>query len=526
MFFTILNMNIAACCMILIILGIRAAFRRMPHRMVMVLWGLVALRLLCPVMLQSGIGLLPGIGMSSPVQEGTKGSGSGYSPGTADPQSGKVPYSDPVSTDHEGVNQEAPYETEQSGKGTTISKTSVITVIWLTGTCLVLAYTTADYIKVYKKVKDAHPIGCGRGPAGNLYWDNGSKGCESVLISSNIETPMLFGLFKPYIYLPAEVSERDRNYVIRHERMHLQYGDHWWKLLGVLVLALHWFNPLVWAAFAALSRDIEYACDEAVIRSLDRDGRRRYAHCLIDCSTINNHWGIVSLSFGKDVTKMRVKNIINYTEKKKGLWVALGVVVCLIAVLFFTTRASATDDPGATPKRPEVQQDEVEFIDANGKDVRANLEATEAFARLDKVLSGDSEEFKNLREGYGGGYIAEDGVLVVGFKNVSQDEIDRVKVAAGLQNVRFVEAAYTYQELEQIQKSVNEYLQGVYKVTPNTAEIRFTTAIDQELNGIDIDLTAVEDAVYEAIKAEFADVPCRITMNDAIWVSEELASRQ
>ena len=525
MFFTILNMNIAASCMILIILGIRAAFRRMPHRMIMVLWGLVALRLLCPVMLQSGIGLLPGIGMSSPVQEETKGSGSGYSPGTADPKSGKVPYGEPASKEHTGANQADSCGTEQSGKGTTISKTAVITIIWLTGTCLVLAYTGVDYYKVSRKIKDAQPIGCRRGSAG-IYGDNGSKYSESVLISSNIETPMLFGLFKPHIYLPAETSEQDRNYVIRHERMHLQYGDHWWKLLGVLVLALHWFNPLVWAAFAALSRDIEYACDEAVIRSLDRDGRRRYAHCLIDCSTINNHWGIVSLSFGKDVTKMRVKNIINYKEKKKGLWVALGVVVCLIAVLFFTTRASATDDPGATPKRPEVQQDEVEFIDANGKDVRANLEATEAFARLDKVLSGDSEEFKNLREGYGGGYIAEDGVLVVGFKNVSQDEIDRVKVAAGLQNVRFVEAAYTYQELEQIQKSVNEYLQGVYKVTPNTAEIRFTTAIDQELNGIDIDLTAVEDAVYEAIKAEFADVPCRITMNDAIWVSEELASRQ
>ena len=526
MFFTILNMNIAASCMILIILGIRAAFRRMPHRMIMVLWGLVALRLLCPVMLQSGIGLLPGIGMSSPVQEEAKGSGSGYSPGTAYPKSGKVPYGEPVSAEHTGANQADPYETEQSGKGITISKTAVITIIWLTGTCLVLAYTGVDYYKVSRKVKDAQPIGCGRGLGGVLYWDNGSKGCESVLISNNIETPMLFGLIKPHIYLPAETSEQDRNYVIRHERMHLQYGDHWWKLLGVLVLALHWFNPLVWVGFAVFSRDIEYACDEAVIQSLDKDGRRRYAHCLIDCSTINNHWGIVSLSFGKDVTKMRVKNIINYTEKKKGLWVALGVIVCLVAVLFFTTRASATDDPGATPKRPEAQQDEVEFIDANGKDVRANLDATEIFARLDKILSGDSKEFKSLREGYGGGYIAEDGVLVVGFKNVSQDEIDRVKVAAGLQNVRFVEVSYTYQELEKIQKNINEYLQGVYKVTPNTKEVCFATAVDQELNGIAIELTTVEDEVFEAIKAEFANMPCRITMNDVIWMSEELALRQ
>ena len=161
---------------------------------------------------------------------------------------------------------------------------------------------------------------------------------ESVLISSNIETPMLFGLFKPHIYLPAEVSEGDRNYVIRHERTHMQYGDHWWKLLGVLVLALHWFNPLVWAAFAAFGRDIEYACNEAVIQSLDKDGRRRYAHCLIDYSTINTR-SIAVLTFGKDAARERVENIMKYTKKKKMI-VYIGILACVIVVLFMTTHAS------------------------------------------------------------------------------------------------------------------------------------------------------------------------------------------
>ena len=115
-----------------------------------------------------------------------------------------------------------------------------------------------------------------------------------------------------------------------------------------------------------------------VFISLGREGRRRYAHCLIDCSTLNNHWGIVSLSFGKDVTKMRIKNIISYKKNKKGMLTAMALIVCLIAVLFMTTRASANDTT-AEPKRPEVQQDEIECTDAIGKE--QNLKSSRAGSR-------------------------------------------------------------------------------------------------------------------------------------------------
>ena len=262
-----------------------------------------------------------------------------------------------------------------------------------------------------------------------------------------------------------------------------------------------------------------------VFISLGREGRRRYAHCLIDCSTLNNHWGIVSLSFGKDVTKMRIKNIISYKKNKKGMLTAMALIVCLIAVLFMTARASANDTT-AEPKRPEVQQGEIECTDANGKDVSIYMEASDAFSRLDTILSGDSTEFENFRTGYAGGYITDKGILVVGQKGVQQEELDRVKKAADLKNVRFVEAAYTYRELEQAEKTICKYLQNVYKVNPNTTEVRFTTAINQEYNCIDIELTPVEDEELSAIQTEFEELPCRITMKDVIWMSEELALRQ
>ena len=501
-FIIIMNMHIAASCMILITLGIRTIWKRAPHRLFLVLWGLVAVRLLCPVMLNSGFGLLPKIGTQNSARQEVDPDNTGIVIPVIQP--GEAGESWPANEEHGSSASANPAGTKNSANNVPFSREIFIMIAWMIGAVAILTYTAADYLKVYRRLKDAQPFGSGQ---------------KVIYLSHNIETALLFGLIRPRIYLPADLEERDRAYVSRHEREHLKNGDQWWKLLSVLVLALHWFNPLVWAAFMAFGRDIEYACDEAVIQSLDRDGRRRYAHCLIDCSTINNHWGIVSLSFGKDVTKLRVKNIISYTRTKKGTLVVLGVIVCMIAVLFMTNRASANDEPGAVPK--QEGQGDISYIDANGKDVRAYEKGTEAFGRLSTILEGDSMEFANLRAGYGGGYIADDGVLVVGFKNVSQEEIDAAKAAAQLEDVRFREVAYTCQELEQIEKDICEYLQGVYKVDLNTAKIYFTTAIDQETNCIKINLTAVDNVKLEAVKAELAKYPCTITVNEEIWRSLE-----
>lgn len=380
-FITIMNMNIAASCMILITLGIRAIWKRAPHRLFLILWGLVAVRLLCPVMLNSEFGLLPEIRTQNSARQEADSENMGIV--IPDIKPGGAGESRSVDEEYNGSAPANPAGTENSGNNISFSKEVFIIIAWMVGAVVILAYTAADYLKVYRRLKDAQPFDCGQ---------------KDIYLSHNIETALLFGLLRPRIYLPADLEEMDWAYVIRHERKHFQNGDHWWKLLSVLVLALHWFNPLVWVGFAVFSRDIEYACDEAVIQSLDKDGRRRYAHCLIDCSTINNHWGIVSLSFGKDVTKMRVKNIVNYTKTKKGTLIVLGVIVCLIAILFMTTRTSAESEQQVKPHRSDTQPvsiEEKEQAEPNSE----NAESTDKEAK-EREETDSSDEAKERNTGF------------------------------------------------------------------------------------------------------------------------------
>jgi len=164
---------------------------------------------------------------------------------------------------------------------------------------------------------------------------------------------------------------------------------------------------------------------------------------------------------------------------------------------------------------------EVDYIDANGKDVSIYLNGSDAFFRLDKVLTSNTDNYQNFRNGYGGSYIAETGTLVVGYKNVSRDEIEQLKEEADLETAVFVEVPYTYRELEQYQGSICSYLQKYYELDEFTQEIYFTTGIDQETNCIDITLTGVDEAALDNIKSKFDGIPCTISCNGKIWKNEQ-----
>ena len=163
---------------------------------------------------------------------------------------------------------------------------------------------------------------------------------DNIYESEFVDSPFVFGVVKPNIYLPMHMDEGTAAYVIAHERAHLARRDHWWKVLGYLVLALHWFNPLVWVAYILFCRDIELACDEKVVKGLDGAARADYSQALLSCAAPKRAVAACPLAFGEGNIKMRVKSALHY--KKPAFWVAAAAVlaVVIVAVCFLTNPRS------------------------------------------------------------------------------------------------------------------------------------------------------------------------------------------
>ena len=163
---------------------------------------------------------------------------------------------------------------------------------------------------------------------------------DNIYESEFVDSPFVFGVVKPNIYLPMHMDEGTAAYVIAHERAHLARRDHWWKVLGYLVLALHWFNPLVWVAYILFCRDIELACDEKVVKGLDGAARADYSQALLSCAAPKRAVAACPLAFGEGNIKTRVKSALHY--KKPAFWVAAAAVlaVVIVAVCFLTNPRS------------------------------------------------------------------------------------------------------------------------------------------------------------------------------------------
>lgn len=195
--------------------------------------------------------------------------------------------------------------------------TNVLAALWLAGLAAMLLYAFLSWLRLRLLVREAVPAGDGR------------------YICDRLRDPFILGLFRPCIYLPSDLSEPELGFVLAHERAHLRRRDHIWKPLGWLLLSVHWFNPLVWLAYALFCRDVEYACDESVVGGLDADGRRAYARALLECSSPRRA-AACPLAFGETGAKARVKGVLNY--KKPARWALIAVVAAcaVLAVCFLT----------------------------------------------------------------------------------------------------------------------------------------------------------------------------------------------
>ena len=306
LFLKIVHMSVSASWIAAAVLVLRLCLKRAPKWVNVLLWGFVAVRLLVPFSIESTLSLLPRTeavlpaaiaSQAQPAQVGAAAAAGGSA---------------------------APAQ----------SWLSILAWVWAAGIAVLLLYTAVSTLRLRHTVREAVRL------RRNIYQ------------SERIDSPFVLGTIRPKIYLPYRMDSRDRQHVIAHEQAHLRRGDHLWKPLGFLLLTIHWFNPVMWLSYVLLCRDIELACDEAVIKKLGCEQRADYMQALVSCSVNRRRIAACPLAFGEIGVKERVKSVMNY--KKPTFWIILlAVIACIVLAVCFLTdpvepRAGEASNPAVS----------------------------------------------------------------------------------------------------------------------------------------------------------------------------------
>lgn len=311
-FLQIINRSLTAGWLVLAVLVLRPVFRKAPKWVNVLLWGLVGIRLVCPFSIKSALSLIPSTETIRPeiMTE-------------AEPsiESGIPAVNDALNPIIEHNFAPAP------GASTNPLQIwlPILAAFWCAGVILLLLYAAVSCFRLMRKVNTAV-----------LFRDN-------IYQSENIASPFILGIIRPKIYIPFSLPEKSLEPVLAHEQAHLRRHDHWWKPLGFLLLAVYWFHPLMWLSYILLCRDIELACDEKVIRELDREARADYSQALLNCSTDRAKITACPLAFGESDIKKRVKSVLHYKRPAFRI-VAAALAVCVIVIICFLTNPNGANE--------------------------------------------------------------------------------------------------------------------------------------------------------------------------------------
>ena len=310
-FLKILNMSISASYLILAVVLLRLALKKAPKWISVLLFGIVAVRLICPISIESVLSLIPSAETVSPdiMMNVSPEINSG------------IPVIDnavnPVISN--GLKP-------QAGDSVNPMQTVIFcaSAVWLAGAAALVIYAFVSYLKIKKRVATA-------------VLDYGN-----IFKSENVGSPFVLGIIKPKIYLPFGLDKRDEGYVVAHEMAHIRRRDYIWKPIGYLLLIIHWFNPLVWVGYILLCRDIESACDEKVIKELGASERADYSQALLSCSVSRRIITACPIAFGEQGVKDRVKSVLNY--KKPAFWIIVIAIIATVALTVFFLTNPISDD--------------------------------------------------------------------------------------------------------------------------------------------------------------------------------------
>ncbi len=314
-FINLLNASISACWLVGAVLLFRLIFRRAPRWLTVALWAVVAVRLICPVPIESGLSLVP---TAEPLPAEAL---------NIDPHKGVESttveiINNPVYSEY--VNTSVPVDVESFQWDAVLGG-----LVWLYGVSAMLLYAVFSYLLIFRKVRQSIKLR------------------DNIYLCDRIDTPFIFGIIRPKIYLPSFMSEEDMELVLAHERAHLKRKDYLWKPLGFLLLSVYWFNPVMWLSYILLCRDIELACDEKVIREMGAEMKKPYSMALINCSVPKRMITACPVAFGETGVKKRIKAVLGY--KKPAVWlIVLAVITGVVLAVCFAT---SPKNEGSLPEK-------------------------------------------------------------------------------------------------------------------------------------------------------------------------------
>ena len=309
LFLKIVNLSITASWLILAIILIRPIMKKVPKWIQCALWILVAVRLVCPFSIESMFSLIPS---SEPI---------------------------PQSIEMERLPAQITNPVVEKNLTTVVSASvnpmqiliTGLSYLWVLGIIVMLGYAIFSYFRLKRLTRVLVEIG-----------DN-IRACDEV------KSPFILGVLKPVIYVPSGYEGETLDYVLLHEKAHLRRHDNLWKPLGYVLLAIYWFNPLCWAAYILLCSDIEMACDEKVVRELDREGKAAYSQALLNCSFPQKRIVVSPLGFGEVGVKQRVKSVLNY-RKPSLVVIVFGIAMVIIVAVLFLTNPNSEKGINQTPE--------------------------------------------------------------------------------------------------------------------------------------------------------------------------------
>jgi len=377
LFFEILNMSITASILVVVIIALRIVLKRVPKAIMCVLWAFVAIRLVCPIAIESNFSLMPEREVipkqTVSVQEDKLISESNTNINNIvinnDKNSDKntVIESNPIVEDkHTDSKVDATDEVKETP---TVSKSEIVisiaSKVWIVGIIAMVIYAGVSYIRLYIRIREAVQ-----------YKDN-------IWLCDNVSSPFILGLIRPRIILPSNINDNEMVHILAHEQSHIKRLDHLWKPLGFILLAIYWFNPFIWVAYILLCKDIEMACDEKVVKGMDLDGRKEYSSVLFEYSVSRKMITACPLAFGETSVTSRIKSVLSY--KKPTFWVVLvAVIVCAgVAVAFLTNpKAEDAETDGTKGSVDEESNQYYQYPNVSGMEYVEKVEA----CRIDQEI--------------------------------------------------------------------------------------------------------------------------------------------
>lgn len=374
LFVQILNMSITASFVIAVILSVRIIIRKLPKKYSFLLWLIVGIRLVCPFAATSPFSMF-NLNISGDRDEYISPSSterqSGQKETAANIQKGQPKFQStyqPVLSKQQKFAVKEPrqiqhiHQQKKKNKADASSESklmSILAVIWLSGIAIILMWNLYIMLRIRKTLYKAvlfhdvsHPVKALHTEANNMFHHNNIYECD------NIASPFVIGLINPKIYIPFRLLPKEQSYIIKHEQYHIHRKDNITKFLAFLITTVHWFNPIVWAAYLCMVRDMEMSCDEHVLLTMGKEIKRDYSQSLLAFAVNQRRFSIGMLAFGESDTRRRIRNIMNY--KQKGKWMGiLGIALFLAAGVVCLTDGSAadarqTDATGQSAKLPNA----------------------------------------------------------------------------------------------------------------------------------------------------------------------------